>query len=197
MSDDPKLTGKQLERIILDARAQEKIDEAEAMSEEELDRLMKEEGVTENDLQQSLARQRLRFEAEVARRKAAAKKAAPPESQSIWTRIFQVMAVVGGLSAPVAAAEGVVLFMKVQQLAENVPHLPTIAAAGADGGENRDHDTAVFERNQALRSYAVDDYRGCLEWLDDARKLDPTGEADDTVLQHIRQRSEQAVKKAP
>jgi hypothetical protein len=65
MSDEnkPTLTKEQVIRIFKEARAHEIIDAAEAMSDEEVEKCIRESGVTEADRKESLARQRVRFEA--------------------------------------------------------------------------------------------------------------------------------------
>ncbi len=215
MSNDPKLTKDQLVSILRDARAQEIIDEAEAMSDEEVEKQMKESGLTERDQQASLARQRLRFEAvrdaEKASRlrsdeKAKAKDAPVAgkmiEMSAFRARLIQWAAVVAGFGSLTAAGTTAAMYMRVAELQTRILAMAPTAAAADDGGapvvDNREAD---FLRHDALREYALGNYEACIQELDQARQFGPGPANDDQALVSARERSVRAIaeqkKKAP
>jgi hypothetical protein len=208
MSDDPKLTKDQLVGILKDARAQEIVDEAEAMSDEEVEKQMKESGLTERDQQASLARQRLRFEAvrdaQKASRlrsdeKATKAKEAPSagkmiEMSAFRARLIQWAAVVAGLGGLTATGSTAAMYMRVAELETRILAMAPTAAAATDGGAPVVHLAIGDElRNDALRMYVLGRYDSCILDLDQARRLDPGPANDDQAIQTIRERSERAI----
>ncbi len=199
MTDEPKqppaLTEAQLTKLLEDARAEDLIEKAEAMSEEELDKRMAESGLTDNDRQQSLARQRLRFEAardkELAVAKAEEAKTAAPAG--FGSRVTQWLMIAMGLGTTTAATATVAMYLKFAELVSQLP-AETHAGASPDGGTVKVRNmTADLKRSDALRLYAMGNYARCIDDIDEAARIDPGPDNDDPALKSARERSVKAL----
>jgi len=184
---DPKLTAKQLERILKEARAHELVDKADAMSDEEVAKRLAKAGVTEADQQAALARQRKKLE---ARLRADTPKGLAPEARlradtpvkreavRRWRPRNVIAVAFGGGVAFVAAMQLLLVSfgaMFVGVGAMPTTPIPSVTAAGApDAGPVSAE--AHELRYRALSAYTLGHYAECLQLLDQAKAIDPAGD---------------------
>jgi len=189
--DDPKLSSEAAKRILAEARADEIADETAAMTPAEREAFIAKAGVTKAQREASLAKQRKKFEAVVAKQAKKPAVVAPPRPSTNGTTPSNVRSLDAARSARRAAimSSGLTLaaaavFVFILGKADMLPHgsgpTPTVTGAGpgnplADGA-----------REQALRAYVRGDWQQCLDDLDKAKELDPRGEDNDPTIQTAR-----------
>ena len=186
MSDDPKLTGDQLKRIIKDAHSQDKADQAEAeMSDAEIEARMKAEGLTDEVAQQSLARQRAKFEAARDREQ---------NKKKVVRWRWRGTPASYGVTVLVAAAACFALIVGLAR-SGTIPvealfgPQPTVTVPFVVGATEADD-----YRDRAAYALKMDRYKLCLTLLEAAKDLDPAGDAKPDVAA-LRQQATAALAK--
>jgi hypothetical protein len=184
----PKITDEQAKRFLT-------AEDPDEISEEEIDKRMRESGLTDNDRQQALARDRLRFEEAVAERKKAAREKESASTTSRLVRWVQAALLVFGLGSGTAVATGIAVLAKVQQLAANIP-TATSSGTNVPPPVDKHHEHAEMIRYEGLKLYVDGQYQSCIENLDAAKNEDPWPE-DPTITRARKQALEALGKKGP